>query len=584
MSRGLALAALVALSAAPAAARTLRWAKDGSGDAKTLDALLERARPGDTVELVDNGFFGAEIRKLGGFVYIERPLPGGGAEAAGLKQGDRLSAIDDQPVDGVSIDDATALLRGRAGKTVRVVLARGNEAPRTVEVLRRPSTIAVKGDEDKARAAFTARQSALAVSYEEKAAQAGSLEAMKILANCYRGHYGVARHDRKALRWIKTLAEKGDAKAQGALGHIYLKGEGAAKDLKQFVHWTELSASNGDGYGQYLLGWANQNGVGLRVDRAAAATWYEKAAAQRQPGAAQALAALRSGKNLFVKAQPVAPAPLAAAQPDAAEAASAGPAAAAGKPSDVDKPSYSKKARPDDVAVVIGVDKYASLPPASYAERDAAAVRAHLVALGFPDRNVFSLIGPRATKSAFIKELETRLSRVAKPDSTVFVYYSGHGAPDPKNGDAYLVPYDGDPEFLEDTAYPLKRLYAKLGELKAKRVIVALDSCFSGVGGRSVLAKGVRPLVTKSTPAPADGGKVVALTAASGSEISGALDEQSHGLFTYYLLKGLNQGKTSLGELESFIKPQVEDEARRHNRDQTPQLAGADAAATELAP
>jgi hypothetical protein len=117
--------------------------------------------------------------------------------------------------------------------------------------------------------------------------------------------------------------------------------------------------------------------------------------------------------------------------------------------------------------------------------------------------------------------------------------------------------------------------------LGARRVIVALDSCFSGAGGRSVLAKGVRPLVSKiDSIQPA--GSVVALTAASGGEISGTFDEQSHGLFTYYLLKGLNEGDTTLGALHGYLKSQVADEARRHNRDQTPQLIGAGAGETPL--
>ena len=68
------------------------------------------------------------------------------------------------------------------------------------------------------------------------------------------------------------------------------------------------------------------------------------------------------------------------------------------------------------------------------------------------------------------------------------VYLSGHGAPDPKSGAAYIVPWDGDPNFLETTAYPVSRLYQKLGALKAREIVVALDSCFSGAN----LARGRR--------------------------------------------------------------------------------------------
>ena len=47
----------------------------------------------------------------------------------------------------------------------------------------------------------------------------------------------------------------------------------------------------------------------------------------------------------------------------------------------------------------------------------------------------------------FAKYFEKWLPNNVEKDSSVFVYYSGHGAPNTKTGDAYLVPYDGDPSF-----------------------------------------------------------------------------------------------------------------------------------------
>jgi uncharacterized caspase-like protein len=253
----------------------------------------------------------------------------------------------------------------------------------------------------------------------------------------------------------------------------------------------------------------------------------------------------------------------------------------------VDQPRYKLAENPDNYALVIGIERYSDIPEAQYAERDAAAVRDHLVALGYPERNIVSLLGPKATKSGITKNLETWLPNNVGEDSTVFVYYSGHGAPDPMSGQTFLVPWDGDPAFLQDTAYPLKRLYEKLNRLKAKRVIVALDSCFSGAGGRSVLAKGLRPLVSKvSTDLAA--GKTVALSAAGGDQVSGTLQAQGHGLFTYYLLRGLNgeakdaKGAVTVASLYSYLLKRVPDAARRDNGDQTPQLSPAGAQRTPL--
>ncbi|MCR4294706.1 MAG: caspase family protein [Elusimicrobia bacterium] len=251
------------------------------------------------------------------------------------------------------------------------------------------------------------------------------------------------------------------------------------------------------------------------------------------------------------------------------------PAAAEIK-SDVDQPLYKVASNPDAFAVVVGVEKYNSLPEARFAERDAKAMSAHLLAMGYPQRNIVLLTGSRATRTGLVKNLEAWLPNHTNERSTVLFYFSGHGAPDAKTSEAFLVPMDGDPQYLEETAYPIKRLYEKLGALKAKRVLVALDSCFSGAGGRSVLAQGTRPLVAKVRIAPT-GGRIVSLSASSGEEITGTLEEQGHGLFTYHLLKALSEtaGRGAVSELHAALTPRVQDEARRQNRAQTPQIFGA---------
>lgn len=237
-------------------------------------------------------------------------------------------------------------------------------------------------------------------------------------------------------------------------------------------------------------------------------------------------------------------------------------------------PRFASPERPDDLAVVIGIESYSEIATkAPYAERDADAFKAAVRALGVPERNIALLKGPKAGKAALEKNLEAWLGRLAKPDSRVYVYFSGHGAPDVKTGQAYLVPWDGDPNFLAETAYPVAKLYKTLGALPAKQVLVAMDSCFSGAGGRSVLASGARPLVSKveTGAVPA---KLTVLSASGGAEISGSLDDRQHGAFTWFLLEGLNAGKTTPASLAEYLTPRVQDEAKRLNRDQTPQIQG----------
>ncbi|MFI5346633.1 MAG: caspase domain-containing protein [Elusimicrobiota bacterium] len=261
-------------------------------------------------------------------------------------------------------------------------------------------------------------------------------------------------------------------------------------------------------------------------------------------------------------------------------AAQAPKPAAASLVSDVDAPSGRMPERPSDYAVVVGIEKYSDLPDARFAERDADAVKNNLIALGFPSRNVVLLGGEKAGYKSIEKFVETWLPRNVDETSRVFFYFSGHGAPDVKTGQAYLVPWDGDAGFLENTGYPLKRLYEKLGALKSRQVLVALDACFSGAGGRSVLAKGARPLMTKTDSGSAPPANVAVFAAASGEQITSTLDEKGHGTFTYYFLKGLGgdakdaSGAVTLGGLQDYVKPRVADAARRQNREQVPVLLG----------
>jgi len=234
-------------------------------------------------------------------------------------------------------------------------------------------------------------------------------------------------------------------------------------------------------------------------------------------------------------------------------------------------PDFKAKERPYDIAIIIGIERYKELPSSDYSSKDAMLVKNYLKALGFADRNIQLLVNEDATKSAIEKSIEAWLPNRVKKQSRVFVYYSGHGAPEPKTGDAYIVPYDGDPNYLEVTGYSVKRLYEKLGKIEAEEVIVVLDSCFSGAGGRSVLAKGARPLVMM-TDAPIIRPHMVVVSSSQSNQITASSPELGHGIFSYYFLKAIKDGKSAIADIYQYIKPLVEDEAKRLNINQTPSI------------
>jgi hypothetical protein len=251
--------------------------------------------------------------------------------------------------------------------------------------------------------------------------------------------------------------------------------------------------------------------------------------------------------------------------------------------SDIDElPAIKAKTNRSIYAIVIGIENYRqALPKAEFATHDAHTVTEYLTkVLGYPEENVIMLLNDRALKSDFTKYFEKWLGNNVEADSTVFIYYAGHGAPDLKSGSAYLVPYDGDPAFIDQTGYSLKRMYDALGKLPAKKIIVALDSSFSGSGGRSVIAKGARPLVMNLRNNVVLSKNMTVLSASSGDQSSSTYDEKGHGLFTYFMLKGIKSedvakqdGSIDFNDLFSYIKPQVERIARKqYNNEQTPQL------------
>ena len=100
-----------------------------------------------------------------------------------------------------------------------------------------------------------------------------------------------------------------------------------------------------------------------------------------------------------------------------------------------------------------------------------------------------------------------------------------------------LLPFDVDPNY--SVGLPLKDLYRTLGGLDAKLVTVFMDTCFSGQGGeKQVLLADARPImiVPQERTVP---NNVTVLSAVTAEQISDPLKDKEHGLFTYYVRKGL---------------------------------------------
>jgi len=209
----------------------------------------------------------------------------------------------------------------------------------------------------------------------------------------------------------------------------------------------------------------------------------------------------------------------------------------------VDKmPKFASTPNPSEWGLVIGIENYADLPSVTYAQKDAMLMQEYYEKIiGIPEENIITLIDSEATKAKIEGLLKSYLPMNLSSDTTLYVYFAGHGVPSITDGDSYIVTYDGDPRFIEHTGYKLKTLYSDIDALPIKRSVVFIDGCFSGASSRSneMLLAGTRPALIKVEDMVLPSDKIVSLTASKGDQISNSYPEKEHGLFSYFVFSGL---------------------------------------------
>lgn len=238
-------------------------------------------------------------------------------------------------------------------------------------------------------------------------------------------------------------------------------------------------------------------------------------------------------------------------------------------------------------AVIFGIENYRNVSSVTYARRDAQYMKEYFIkTLGIPSDNIYFKCDDAASLSEFKTVFDPGgwLHRNASGvSSEIYIYYSGHGAPDPDNKKAYLLPSDGNPNYASISGYELNQLYSNLAQLNAKQITLFLDSCFSGADrDNEIILASARPVFI-STALPSVASNLAVFSAASGSQISSGYSDMQHGLFSYFLMKGLKgdadangDKKISQQELGDYLRLNVSPMARRMGREQEPQLQSVD--------
>jgi hypothetical protein len=224
----------------------------------------------------------------------------------------------------------------------------------------------------------------------------------------------------------------------------------------------------------------------------------------------------------------------------------------------------------------VGVDRYDHYPDLSYAASDSRRIVEYFRnRYSLSDSWAISLTDREATAARVNRFINRNAARLLAENDTFIFYFSGHGTPDvdssatdPDGLEKYLLLADSEPGTLPLTAISLTELAGLLSDLPCRKVVIFIDSCFAGEAGREVLStlKSVRisDYTYKNTADNSGRGRVI-LAASSENQVSQEREEIGAGVFTHYLIEGLDRKADADGndrvdilELYNYVSDKVE--------------------------
>ena len=273
---------------------------------------------------------------------------------------------------------------------------------------------------------------------------------------------------------------------------------------------------------------------------------------------------------------------------------------------DIDIPISKRKV--NGYALIIGNEDYASYQSdldvsqnVPFAAQDAESFKNYLnVMYGMPKENIILLINATyGEMSQSIAKFKKLMEFDGEKNNFIF-YYSGHGMPDEKTNDPYIMPVDIS-GYTVNQAISLNKLLSDFSNANYNSCSLFIDACFSGVSRSPeplIKVKGVGKWKIKKTKSstrsfynfdlitdsdndlsdfvnPNIGKKMVLFSSSSGEETSLTDEKNQHGLFTFHLLKKLKEskGEITTDGLFKYVKNKVGVESiMKFNKQQTPEV------------
>jgi hypothetical protein len=228
-------------------------------------------------------------------------------------------------------------------------------------------------------------------------------------------------------------------------------------------------------------------------------------------------------------------------------------------PSDIDlNIPLNKFQNTQTFAVVIGNENYKNEIKVEFAKNDARIFKEYLIkALGIPEKQIH--LKEDATYADMLGEIDwlTNIGKAFGNDAKIIFYYAGHGMPENETKNAYLLPVDGRASQVK-IAVSTNELYSSLSQCGAVQATVFLDACFSGATRDGMMLASGRGVIMKPKENSFTGNLVV-FSAVSGEQTAHPYKEKKHGLFSYFLMKKLQEtsGNVTYKELDEYISKNV---------------------------
>ena len=250
----------------------------------------------------------------------------------------------------------------------------------------------------------------------------------------------------------------------------------------------------------------------------------------------------------------------------------------------LDPSNMRSKSNKNRVALIIGIEKYEQAPVASFANSDAKYFYEYARnVFGVSKSNMTLLVDEDANLIKSLGIIKKWLpGKIKKNETELIVFFAGHGLASTDGKELYFLSQDSDPDLLTRTALSRTEFFEEIINLNPKSVTMFMDTCYSGVSrDEEILLATARPVRIVASEQKTIPDNFTIFTASQLDQISSGLKEVNHGIFSYYLMKGLegeadtnDDKKITNGEMLAYMDENVSQKASELGRKQNPSLSG----------